>query len=460
MDQAYKVCIQSHWMSTTRLLSYLKMYESLCNNNSACKATEIKSVIKRILKKMSQSGNVVYQRALQTLYEKSKYNYQCDERYIALAYNFLLYYETCDGCRALIEQIDDRVHRCESAFRASYFMTLTRACDAYHYYSQAESKNGALGGGLLHHNERDIVCPVMDYVSSSDPSKTPRFKDDIQKMHFMVETYLDTHKEKAFLSAMQEPARFYYNLCNNIVYRDHVNVHGLNGYLCIIEGSLGCKLPIVAMKDDPDVYKGCCNHWKGLTRNAWEEVFSKEENFGKQYEGMTGITNTSSDATMLRSSVHGQRKAETFLRNIRNGTDARYDKHANRFAFFFRKEFLVKKMFEFLNQSEEFRMVSSTLFDLYKTCVSIEDGEDILSWLYNNDDYILNIDRAETFFGWCGICVLDEASYDLMKYKPKNDENILFDVSTEPLGKRHTHKRFLSLHSVLPKRWRHDDLKK
>lgn len=402
-----------------------------------------------VLKKMNQSGNVTYQRALQTLYEKSRLNYLCDERYIALAYKFLLDYETCDGCRALVEQIDDRVHRCESAFRASYFMTLTRACDAYYSSSQAESKNGTLGGGLLQHNERDIVCPVMDYVSSSDPSKKLRFKDAIQKIHFMAETYLDTHKEKAFLSAMQEPARFYYNLCNNILYRDHVNVHGLNGYLCIIEGSLNCRLPIVAMKDDGDMYKGCCDHWKGLTRNAWEEVFSKDENFGKQYEGMTGITNTSSDAKMLRSNIHGQQWQDgTFLQHIRKGTDALYHEYANRFAFFFRKEFLLKKMFEFLNQSEEFRMVSSILFDLYKTCVSFDDDEDILSWLYDNDEYMLNIDRAETFFGWCGICDLEE---NLMRYMSRNDENVPFHETIEPLNKRYTQTQNLPARSILSK---------
>ena len=96
-------------------------------------------------------------------------------------------------------------------------------------------------------------------------------------------------------------------------------------------------------------------------------------------------------------------------------------------------------MFEFLNLSEEFRIVSSSLFDLYKICFSMDEDEDILSWLYNNDDYILNIDRTVTFFWWCGICDLDKASFDLMKHLSQNDKNIPFIDIIEPPEKRHKH---------------------
>lgn len=96
----------------------------------------------------------------------------------------------------------------------------------------------------------------------------------------MALDYLDAHKENAFKSSMHEPARFYYDLCGNSHHRDHVNVHGLNGWLCLIRGWFDCNLPILPLETDHDAFKGCSDVWSGLSPKAWE-VFSKPENFGK-----------------------------------------------------------------------------------------------------------------------------------------------------------------------------------
>ena len=46
-----------------------------------------------------------------------------------------------------------------------------------------------------------------------------------------VEDYLDDHKERAYKSAFEQPARFYYN-CATMGCGNHVNVH-VNWYLAL-----------------------------------------------------------------------------------------------------------------------------------------------------------------------------------------------------------------------------------
>ena len=64
---------------------------------------------------------------------------------------------------------------------------------------------------------------------------------------------------------------------------------------------------------------------------------------------------------------------------------------------------------------------------------------------------MLNIDRAGTFVGWCGICDLDEVPCDLMRHMLQNDENVLFHETIEPLNKRYTQTQNLPARSILSK---------
>jgi hypothetical protein len=53
----------------------------------------------------------------------------------------------------------------------------------------------------------------------------------LERLYAVFGDYLDEHKERAFKSAFEEPARFYFDCVGDAVGRDHVNVHGLNWYL-------------------------------------------------------------------------------------------------------------------------------------------------------------------------------------------------------------------------------------
>ena len=87
-------------------------------------------------------------------------------------------------------------------------------------------------------------------ISERCGDKRKEYGSHLQKVHSMAEDYLDDHKENAFKSALQEPARFYFELCGNIHHKNHVNVHGLNGYLCLVRGWFGFQLPMIPLVDD------------------------------------------------------------------------------------------------------------------------------------------------------------------------------------------------------------------
>ena len=53
-------------------------------------------------------------------------------------------------------------------------------------------------------------------------------REALEKLFEIFEDFLDDYKERAFLSAFLEPAKFYFDIIGDRYQKDHVNVHGLN----------------------------------------------------------------------------------------------------------------------------------------------------------------------------------------------------------------------------------------
>jgi len=270
----------------------------------------------------------------------------------------------------------------------------------------------SLGQVVPSPNTRFAVLASAEEVISSElyGDTQSNCRNALRKIHFMVEDYLDTHKENAFNSSLHEPARFYFDLCRNYLYRDHVNVHGINGFLCLIRGWFGCQIPIIPLTDDYDTFKGCADIWAGLSNDAWS-VFSEPSNFGKDFEGLKGL-----NRKMLKDDRHGEydpgcsfvgRTAKDMEESAKK-KDKRYLPYANKFAFFFTKEFLVKRMFEVLNAEVNpayigFRKACDNLYPVFQKQF-ILDEYSLLEFLYDDDMMYLDINKATFFFWWCGIC--------------------------------------------------------
>merc|ERR1712217_171544 len=211
---------------------------------------------------------------------------------------------------------------------------------------------------------------------------------------------------------MGEPARFYFHLCGNQHHRDHVNVHGLNGFLCIIQGALAAQLPIIPMVEDPDTWKGCADIWAGLTEDAWA-VFGHPENFGKDFEGIPKLKRgachyikSKSYSGFQESQALVGRSAADLQARARRGDPALLP-YVRKYAHFFSCTFLVRRMFEVLNAETNaeyagFGMACGELYPWYKEQFDLEEAT-LLEHLY--DEYLMNLDvqKADRFFQWLGV---------------------------------------------------------
>ena len=104
--------------------------------------------------------------------------------------------------------------------------------------------------------------------------------------HLVTSRYIGW-QERAYKSAFEEPARFYYDAKGDGGGRDHVNVHGTNWYAVALHAGLGVSVPLVPEEDDVH-FMAVASFWEGLHPSAWE-AFKQREHFGKEFEGIAGL---------------------------------------------------------------------------------------------------------------------------------------------------------------------------
>ena len=194
---------------------------------------------------------------------------------IGLCYLLLLKYADVDSIVSLVANIGDRVHRCGSAQRQAFYL-LVEAC-----VSLAANPTDVTT------TRYDKILPEAQFTALLSPLSS-RYKTMFQNIitinhevaeatafiHSSIEHFLDDFKLAAYTSTFLSPARFYFDACGSQFHRDHVNVHGLNGYIAIVNGWFGMSLPIISHKNDESVQMGCGDVWAGLNESAWD-VFKK-----------------------------------------------------------------------------------------------------------------------------------------------------------------------------------------
>jgi len=199
---------------------------------------------------------------------------------VLLSYLLLLKYATPDDIYALVDRIAERVNRCDSAQKQAYVMLIQTGVRVLERPTASPINSTPWDTHIPH--------PLMAAPPSTPTLPSPASSllttshelTALTALHTQIIDYLDTHKELAFKSSLHEPARFYYNIQGNHHHRDHVNVHGVNGWLCLLRGWFGCNFTLTPLSTDHDAYKGCSDIWNGLSGAAWRE-FGREENFGK-----------------------------------------------------------------------------------------------------------------------------------------------------------------------------------
>ena len=89
--------------------------------------------------------------------------------------------------------------------------------------------------------------------------------------------------------------------------------------------------------------------------------------------------------------------------------DEAFKSYVEYFSYFFRREFLVRRMFEVLNSENKpehvgFRKACNTLYAVYSRQTKWVVEDNLIEHLYGHDFTHLDIDRTTAFFAWLGVC--------------------------------------------------------
>merc|ERR1711862_21146 len=184
-------------------------------------------------------------------------------------------------------------------------------------------------------------------------------------------------------------------------------------------------MPMTPNYEEPiGPWAGLVDFWKGMKEEAWS-FFSSPENFGKFYSHLPDLPegvdffDSKLETSQLpdgfvpgRKSMHLGNSAvnPSFSHSVQRQGLAIY---LERFAYFFRKDFFIRKAFETLNSETKpehigFRKAVETLYIDYKREVLHGSGEESLVEHCYRDEYFMEIDveRVEQFFAWLDVVSL------------------------------------------------------
>lgn len=418
------VCVSRDWMNHTSIATTLRAFDAAFVASARIKTAcdkEAPEIVKLLCRKGRKEDA---EPCLVGLVNHPAGGKKAD---VALGFLLLFKYASSDRARALIEQIQDRAARCESARRQAYNVLIQSAAavlacpDEVGRTKWDDRLPASLTSGDASDAMATSASPLALVRSSHDSEAAKACLGDpaalgaLSRLLECVEHYLDAHKLSAFKSALHEPARLWYHLIGHAHHRDHVNVHGLNGYLCIVRGALGCQMPLVPLASDGDAFKGCGNHWRGLSDAAWA-AFADPANFGKDMEAIMAKGTSGFLAHKHNDDGWCGRNAGALEERAKRG-DAALLPHVARFGHFFTDDFLTRRMFETLNGENDpavagFRKACDQLWPLYARRLSprstIDGDREPASTLVEHvytDEYFTTLDtqRVGEFFRWAGV---------------------------------------------------------
>lgn len=326
-------------------------------------------------------------------------------KYVNWALETLLKYEDPSFIESKLLEICDVAKRCGSARRQA-FNSLVSHCCALREARRSEDS---------------------DTVKSRQ--KTPR-ESAMERFEECMEDFLDDHKAQAFTSAFLAPARYYLHHIGNEPGALNMAVHGLNWYLTLVHSTLGMPLPLSGHYEDHVIqHPSLVDYWHGLNEEAWK-FFSDPSNFGKYASDLprlpedVDLIREKLDVGTLPPGLDPGPKAMCLGNSAVNpghghtSARKRFAVYLERFAYFFRAEFLVRKAFETLNTESKpehmgFRNAAGTLYSHYREEVLKDTGPETLLEFCYRDEYFMQLDvgRVGSLFAWLGVLRNDDGSW-------------------------------------------------
>jgi hypothetical protein len=304
--------------------------------------------------------------------------------------------ERCEpsGIMALLDEVEPLMERCQSAKNA-----------AFNRFVVAASARGGL--------------PEPDLGGEGEAGA---------RLQQIFDAYVDLHKRKAYASAFLHPAMAYWRARGNRVGEEHVEVHGTNWYMALVNSGLGVQLPELPAYDDTDHFHDVVPFWDGGQgmRDAWEKHFSRPEKFGQPYMSVPRHRTSALQISRFPSNFQAGLPRELASRAASTSAGERKFREASaiyleRFAHFFTRDFFVRKAFETCQAEETneaafagFSRCCDTLFEAYcreHPSVRAEirgasPGEEhagpLKRWLYDECYMEFDQERCTRFFAFLG----------------------------------------------------------
>jgi hypothetical protein len=265
-------CIQKKWVIHTRLARFLRQIKDafeanaeMCERMKDRAEMEILALlviargfrippqgngsakaVKKVVDPMT--GRNVYE-ALMQLFDRVATERQ---PYVAYACSLLGQCDDSDLIVAKLSEVSDRSGRCDSAVRQAFNILVSSSLQLSEHSRKSRKLQGPGAVGAV---EAAAMAATGTATGTAAAEVTPphppppapltSIAGALQRLHDCFEDYLDDHKEKAFNSAMVQPARLYFDLLGDGHNRDHVDIHGMNWYLALLHASLGVQVPLL-----------------------------------------------------------------------------------------------------------------------------------------------------------------------------------------------------------------------
>ena len=220
-----QVCLAPFWKEHTQLRTYFDDFNSAFAASPALAAAcrddrQARRIIGACAKQLKgNSGQAA--RCLTELYHSRPSGAKA---HVALAALLLLKFDGIDGIAGAVQQIEERIYRCESAKKQAYAVVCQLGHEAACRQSQQRKTpwDKVLPALAWNRAAQRAPSPAAEQLAAT--GGTAELMEALAHVERCAAVYLDGHKEAAFKSALHEPARFYFHLCGNAHHRDHVNV--------------------------------------------------------------------------------------------------------------------------------------------------------------------------------------------------------------------------------------------
>jgi len=344
-----------------------------------------------------------------------------ESHYLCASLLLVLKFGSIENYTNLIGRVHYYINDSQFVYKKVFNLILQKGTNCYHM-SNTNTRTQwdaviPLNICAYNYNQNDIV-PVSKIIKLQvDEEGRLKYQEAVHGILLMVDAFLNVYKKNVFMNTIEEPATSYFDRVGDNKDMTFLRFRSLQKYLYLINKNnwFGLQMPISLLTNKKLTHEDCVDILAGLPHDAWD-LFKDETNLLRDGEFLRDSEKTS----ILESDI--KENDRSFCEVTASMRDPRFLLHVNRFAYFFRKEVLVEKMFKVMNKYDRFQQYCNDLYPLFKKGHGFHE-KSIHEFLYNSGLEDLNIDKAAHFFWFCGVIQERDAQITWNTHGPEKLES-------------------------------------